>query len=130
MKCKMSAKVRVNPTEDLNKVIKAVSNIFKYDELEVGEDYIRVTGGKESLQELKESLKNRKIRDTAQRIFLKGAEDDIITFSLSKQAALVSVPNFVDREMSALGEIDVKIETDDVTALIEWMTKKIVVHEK
>jgi predicted RNA binding protein with dsRBD fold (UPF0201 family) len=30
----------------------------------------------------------------------------------------------VDSEMSALGEIEVTIETDDVEGFIEWMTAK------
>jgi uncharacterized protein len=124
MKCKMTAKARINPTEDVDKVIKAISNIFEFDELEIGDDYILVTGDKESLRNLRESLKSRKIRDTAERMFIKGSEGDKIFFSLSKQAALVSIPNFVDREMSALGEIDVTIETDDVESFIEWMTAK------
>ncbi len=124
MKCKITARARVNPTEDLDKVITAISNIFKFDELEIGEGYVSVTGDMESLLDLRESLKNRKIRDTAQRIFLKGVEGNKITFSLSKQAALVSIPNLVDREMSSLGEIDVTIETDDVEGFIEWMTSK------
>jgi len=115
---------RVNPTEDLDKVIKAISNIFKFDELEIGKGYVIVTGKKDSLQDLRESLKIRKIRDTAQKMFLKGIEGDRIVFSLSKQAALVSIPNFVDRQMSALGEIKVTIETDNVEGFIEWMTAK------
>jgi predicted RNA binding protein with dsRBD fold (UPF0201 family) len=124
MKCKITVRARVNPTEDLDKVITAISNIFIFDEIEIGEDYVSVTGKMDSLLDLRESLKNRKIRDTAQRIFLKSAEGNIITFSLSKQAALVSVPNLIDREMSALGEIDVTIETDDVEGFIDWMTAK------
>ena len=124
MKCKMTAKARVNPTEDVDKVIKAISNIFEFDELEIGDGYVVVTGEKESLMDLRESLKSRKIRDTAERMLIKGSEGDRIDFSLSKQAALVSIPNFVDREMSALGEIDVTIETDDVEAFIKWMTAK------
>jgi uncharacterized protein len=124
MKCKMTAKVRVNPTEDLDKVITAISNIFKFDELEIGEGYVVVTGENDSLIPLRDSLIERKIRDTAERMFIKGAETGKITFSLSKQAAFVSIPNIVDREMSALGEIDVTIETDNETAFIEWMTKK------
>ena len=124
MKCKITVRARVNPTEDLDKVITAISNIFIFDEIEIGEDYVSVTGKMDSLLDLRESLKNRKIRDTAQRIFLKCAEGNIITFSLSKQAALVSVPNLIDREMSALGEIDVTIETDDVEGFIDWMTAK------
>ena len=124
MKCKMTAKARINPTEDVDKVIKAISNIFEFDELEIGDGYILVTGDQESLRDLRESLKSRKIRDTAERMFIKGSEGDKIFFSLSKQAALVSIPNFVDREMSALGEIDVTIETDDVESFINWMTAK------
>ena len=124
MKCKMTARARVNPTEDLDKVITAISNIFNFDELEIGDGFISVTGNEESLINLRESLKNRKIRDTAARMFIKGSEGKLINFSLSKQAALVSVPNFVDREMSALGEIDVTIETDDIETFIEWMTAK------
>lgn len=124
MKCKIMARARVNPTEDLDKVIKAISNIFEFDDVEIGEGYVTVTGEKEALLNLRESLKTRQIRDTAERMLLKGSEGDTITFSLSKQAALVSIPNFVDREMSALGEIDVTIETDDTEAIIKWMTSK------
>jgi predicted RNA binding protein with dsRBD fold (UPF0201 family) len=124
MKCKVTARARVNPTEDLDKVIKAISNIFEFDEVEIGDGYVSVTGEKESLLNLRESLKTRQIRDTAERILLKGSEGNTVSFSLSKQAALVSTPNFVDREMSALGEIDVIIETDDAEAFIKWMTSR------
>ena len=48
MKCKMTARARVNPTEDVDKVIKAISNIFEFDELEIGDGYVVVTGEKES----------------------------------------------------------------------------------
>ena len=124
MKCKITARARVNPTEDLDKVINAISNIFKFDELEIGDGYVSVTGENDSLLDLRESLKIRKIRDTAQRIFINGTDGNKISFSLSKQAALVSTPNFVDKGMSILGEIDVTIETDDVEAFIQWMTAK------
>jgi len=124
MKYKMTARARVNPTEDLDKVITAISNIFKFDELEIGDGYVSVTGDMDSLLDLRESLKNRKIRDTAQRILIKGVEGNKIAFSLSKQAALVSIPNLVDSDMSSLGEIDVTIETNDVEGFIKWMTAK------
>lgn len=124
MKCKMTAKARVNPTEDLEKVIKAISNMFDYDEVEIGDDYVLVTGEKESLERLKESLKNRQIRDTAETVLLRGVQGSEISFALNKQAALVGVPNFVDGELSPLGEIRVKIETDDVEGFIKWITER------
>ncbi len=124
MKCKITARAMVNPTEDRDKVINAISNIFKFDELEIGDGYVSVTGENETLLDLRESLKIRKIRDTAARIFLNGIDGNKINFSLSKQAALVHTPNFVDKGMSNLGEIDVTIETDDVDGFIKWMTAK------
>lgn len=124
MKCKMTAKARVNPTEDLEKVIKAISNMFDYDEVEIGEDYVLVTGERESLERLKKSLKNRQIRDTAETVLLRGVQGSEISFALNKQAALVGVPNFVDGELSPLGEINVKIETDDVEGFIRWITER------
>lgn len=125
MKCEIKAKVRLNPTEDLDKVIKALSNIFDYDELEIGDDYVFVSGGKESLWRLKESLEERKIRNTARKILMKGGHDKVIFFKLSKQAAFAGVVNFVEEDLSALGEITVRIETDDRDACIDWIAPYI-----
>jgi uncharacterized protein len=124
MNCELTVRARVNPTEELDKVIEAISNIFDYDELEIGEGYIEVTGNESSVLKLKDELKNRKIRDTANKILSKGIENNKISFSLGKQAALVSVPNFVDSQMSALGELDVVIETDHPETFIAWITQK------
>ena len=124
MKCKMTARADVNPTEDLEKVIKSLSNMFDYDDIEIEEGYVVVSGEKPSMERLKESLKNRQIRDTAEKILFKGINGNEILFSLSKQAALVDVPNFVDGELSSLGEIKVKIDTDDVEGFIKWITER------
>jgi uncharacterized protein len=124
MNCEVTVRARINPTEELDKVIKSISNIFDYEELEIGEGYVEVTGNKSSLLKLKEELKNRKIRDTAHRILYKGIENNKISFSLSKQAALVSVPNFIDSQMSALGDLDVEIVTDHPEVVLVWITEK------
>ena len=108
MKCKVKVKAKVNPTEDLDKVIESISNMFDYDDIEIGEDYVLVSGGLESLETLKDLLAERKIRDTASRILEKGTTDNKIVFSLSKQVALIGIPNFVDGYLSPLGEIGVK----------------------
>jgi predicted RNA binding protein with dsRBD fold (UPF0201 family) len=124
MKCKIKARAMVNPTEDLEKVTEALSNMFDYEDIEIGENYVIVSGGIESLQILKDLLRERRIRDTASKILEKNASSNIITFSLSKQAALVGVPNFVEGYQSPLGEIEVEIETDEVETLIQWITEK------
>jgi len=88
MKCEFKAKTRVNPTEDLDKIIRALSNIFDYDELEISDDYVSVTGGKESLLRLKEFLEKRRIRNTARKILMKGGHDRVIFFKLIKKRQL------------------------------------------
>ena len=120
----MTARADVNPTEDLEKVIKSLLNMFDYDDIEIGDGYVIVSGERESLERFKESIKNRQIRDTAEKILFKGINGNEIVFSLSKQAALVDVPNFVDGELSSLGEIKVKIDTDDIEGFIKWITEK------
>ena len=56
MKCEMKAKTPLNPTEDVDKVIRTLSNMFDYEELEIGDNYVLITGGEDSLLKLKEAL--------------------------------------------------------------------------
>jgi hypothetical protein len=117
----MKAKTPLNPTEDVDKVIKSLSNIFDYDDLEIGDNYIRVTGGMESLLKLKEALEKRRIRNTARKIMIKDAHDQVILFKLNKQAAFSGVVNFSLDNISPLGEINVKIEVSNVEQFIDWI---------
>jgi predicted RNA binding protein with dsRBD fold (UPF0201 family) len=121
----MKAKVLINPTEDLDKVLKALSNILDYDELEIDDNYITVTGDEESLIRLRESFEKRKIRNTARKIMLKGLQDNIILFKLSKQAAYTGLVNILSEDLSALGEINIRIETDNVDAFLDWIAPQI-----
>lgn len=124
MNCKIRARSRVSPTEDLQKVIKSLSNIFEYDELELGEGYVEVSGEVSCLLPLKEYLKKGRIRDTARKVLLKGISNGKITFKLSKQAAYAGKVNIVDKELSTLGEIDVTISTDNTDEVIDWLCTK------
>jgi predicted RNA binding protein with dsRBD fold (UPF0201 family) len=123
MKCKIEAETHVYPTEDLNKVIIAFSNVFDYEELEIGKNYVLISGGCSTLAHLKEFLEKKKIRDTARRIFLKGAKKNNIIFKLSKQAAYAGRINLVEENLSPLGEIQVQIKTIDPEKTIEWLCK-------
>ncbi len=120
MKCEMKAKTPINPTEDVDKVIKSLSNMFDYEQIEIGDSYISVTGGKESLLKLKDALEKRKIRNTAHKILINEAHDQVVLFKLNKQAAFSGVVNFAEDNLSPLGEIKVKIETNNVEQFIDW----------
>jgi len=119
----MEAKATVNPTEDLEKVIEALSNIFDYDDLVIAEDEVTVTGSTSSLFPFKEFLEKRQIRDTARRTLLKGLDNTTkrINLKLSKQAAYAGKINLVDDDLSSLGEIEVIIETEDPEEFIGWL---------
>ena len=125
MNCKICAKAELNPTEDIDKVIKTLSNLFDYDDIEIGEDYVIVSGENESITNLRKDLRERKIRGAARKMMLRGVHANKIHFKLSKQAAFVGVPNFVEYDLSPLGEIDVEIETDDTQRFIDWIAPEI-----
>lgn len=123
MKYEMEAKAIVNPTENLNKVIEALSNIFDYDDLLITDDQVTVTGSSSSLIRFKEFLEKRQIRDTARKILTNvlNHELDGIEFKISKQAAFAGRVNLVEDDLSPLGEIDVIIYTENPEELICWL---------
>ncbi len=125
MKCTVHARTRINPTEDLDKVLKTLSNLFDYDDIEIGHDYICILGVENSITGLKDELKERKIRGAARKIMMKGIHGNKINFNLSKQAALVGITNFVDNSPSPLGEIEVEIITADPEKFIHWIAPEI-----
>jgi uncharacterized protein len=123
MKCEMEAETIVNPTEDIDKIIEALSNIFDYDEIIIGKDMVTVTGNISCLVPFKEFLEKRQIRDTARKMLLKGwnNESDVINLKLSKQAAFAGRINLVDDDLSPLGEIELTIQTKTPEEFINWL---------
>lgn len=124
----LKVKTKIYPIENEEKVKKAVKNIFdtelkKEDEYLIGES--RKIG---SLDILKEKLKNQAIRDSTRSIFLKNVAGKKLRFRLNKQAAFVGVVNFL--ESSKLGEIEVEIESDDITKIIDLIAPSTLQNER
>lgn len=123
----MRVKTRVYPTESEEKVKRALKNIFDI-ELKMENDYIIGESEKiENLDILKEKLKNQAIRDSARSIFLKNMDEKRLKFNLNKQAAFVGVVNFL--EESKLGVIEVEIESDDITKIIDLIAPSTLQNE-
>jgi len=111
-------RTRIKPTEDREKVIRAVKNIFRDAEIEIDEDNI-VTGETRSLKKLKELIRKQAILDAARMILEKGISGNSTRFVLNKQAAYCRVVNF-DRDVH--GGIDVKViaeEGEDIRAIVK-----------
>ncbi|EKQ53225.1 MAG: hypothetical protein B655_1374 [Methanobacterium sp. Maddingley MBC34] len=123
MNCKIVAKATVNPTEDLDKVIVALSNVFDYDDILIAEESVTVTGNTSCLFPFKEFLEKSQIRDTARKMILKGWDEESMTINLklSKQAAFAGRINLVGDDLSPLGEIEVKITTENVEEFTNWL---------
>jgi hypothetical protein len=127
---KVSVEVEVNPTEDENKVRRAVENIFgsmtfQTKQLHKGILLTAESKGREVFTKLYNLLRRERIRDAARGVFLEGLNGKTIRFCLNKQVAFAGHVSF-SKEVaeSPLGPIRVKIECENPRELISWLTQK------
>ncbi len=125
MRVRVEAEVR--PTEDIEKVKKALSNLFNLESYRVAEvgTYKVIIGESSSiisLLKIREIIVRERIADTVRRILSRGTVDKYLSFKINKQAAYVGKLSLVeeDRE-SSMGPINVFIEASDVKRLIDWL---------
>lgn len=100
----------------------ALRNLFPDLVFEREEDVVVASTG--SLDRLRDLIRSQRIRDTARGQFLAGRHGDRTNIVLSKQAAFVSVVNFALG--SPLGDILVEIESDDLSAVIDYVAESTV----
>ena len=84
----------------------------------------RVIGTTESVEHLREQIRNQRIRDTARRQLLAGRHGNRTTVTLSKQAAFMGIVNFA--ASSPLGDVVVEIESDALDAVIDYVAESTV----
>ncbi len=122
--------VDVNPTEDLEKVKRAVENIFGSIEFEVkerkrGNLLIAQRKGGDGLAKFHNLLRRERIRDAARGVLFEGWSKKEITFCLNKQVAYAGHISFSKPVgESPLGPIKIRIRCDEPRELIEWLTPK------
>lgn len=126
---KIRVEAEVYPTEDREKVVKAVKNIFPSLELK-----IEVVGGVELvfgesgdlsiLENLKNMVKMRRIRTAARNILRQSIVDRKLIFYINKQAAFAGHVSFTEPFIeSPLPPIKVEIETENLEEIIDWVTE-------
>ncbi|MEO3992736.1 MAG: RNA-binding domain-containing protein [Desulfurococcaceae archaeon TW002] len=122
----------VRPTEDKNKVVKAITNLFSLDKIEVVEDYpyYRLVGESnkiESLIKLHRILRQERILDTFRSVLLSNKVGNTTEFRLNKQSAYVGRVTLVTLDSeSPLGPIIVRIISDKIDEVIDWLAPKTV----
>jgi len=110
---------RVNPSEDTNKLVKAILNIFPEAEIIIKDS--EVSGKTNLLETLKEKMRNQKIRSAARAHLQRCVTGGEVIFYLNKQVALAGGVNFADRDI-ILGGIEVRIRTNNPEELIAYLT--------
>ncbi|MEM2093474.1 MAG: RNA-binding domain-containing protein [Candidatus Bathyarchaeia archaeon] len=122
--------VEVNPTESIEKVKRAVENIFGSIQVELrplqkGEILVAELKGIESLTKFYNLLRRERIRDAARAVLFEGLSGDTICFYLNKQAAFAGHVSFSKAVAeSPLGPIKVQIKCEDPRKLIDWLAPK------
>ena len=122
--------VEVNLTEDLEKVKRAVENVFGSVEFEVetkdwGSSLTARTKGINGLTKLFNLLRRERIRDAARGVLFDGLGEKSIVFYLNKQVAYAGHISFSKPVAeSPLGPIKVQIRCDNPRELIEWLAPK------
>jgi len=120
----------VNPTEDEEKVKKAINNIvgnptFTSEQAFQGSILKAEAQSKESLTKFRNILRNDRIRDAARKILHRAVHENKISFYLNKQVAYAGHISFSEESSeSPLGPIRVIIESDDPRQLVDWLAEK------
>ncbi len=112
----------VNPTEDVEKVKKAIENLFPGIELEFDESKGILRGRVERLDRFRELLRMQRILDTARAELKRGWRGKESTVFINKQAATVSRINFTE-EKTTLSPIVVTFKAYGVPfeKFIDWL---------
>ena len=120
----------IHPTEDPEKVKRAVGNIFGSLEFEVkpqrrGSLLVAKAKGMGGLTKLYNLLRRERIRDAARGVLFEGLGEKSISFCLNKQVAYVGHVSFSKPAAeSPLGPISVQIQCDNPRELIEWLAPR------
>jgi len=120
----------INPTENEDKVKRAIENIFSNLELEVmpqkkGSLLIGRGRGMNALTKLYNLLRRERIRDAARGVLYEGLGGKTIVFYLNKQVAYVGHVSFSKPVAeSPLGPIKVEIQCDNPKELIDWLAPR------
>jgi len=104
------------PTEDPEKVRKAVLNLFPDSMIEEKDGAIMAKTG--SLWRYKELVRSYRIIDATRRILLRGKQGNSTSFLINKQVAFIGKISYVEEKLPS-GSIEVSIEDDNLDKLID-----------
>lgn len=123
--CKIEAYVSVNPSEDPQKIEKAILNILYDCEIKKGKFSISgISQNLESLEKIYETIHSRKSQNSLRKNMEKNLDHNTTWFYLNKQAAFAdNVAICEEADESPLGPIKIILTSQKIDQVISWLTE-------
>ena len=124
LSCKIEMFCTVNPSESIEKIEKAISNIFPYSIINNNNNLSINAQSKElrSFEKIYQFIHNNKLQKNYLRSLEDHLQDDTTWFYLNKQAAFVEqIAICEESDESPLGPIKVVLTSSNIDAIIDWI---------
>ena len=121
LNCKIEVSASVNPSEDPEKVKKAISNILSISNIQTGDFYIMAeTNDFQLMEKIYESVHSSRSQKVLQRQLEKHMYNNSTWFFLNKQAAFVGKVVLCENEdESPLGPVKVVLSSSNINKIID-----------
>ena len=122
--CKIEMVCPVNLSEDPDKVIQAISNIFPHSTIKNENFSIKAQSNElRSLEKIYESITSTQSQKSYTRNLENNLDENSTWFFLNKQAAFVDQVAICDEaEESPLGPIKVILNSSNIDGIIDWIS--------
>ncbi len=127
LSCKIEMFCTANPSESIEKIEQAISNIFPYAIIN-NNDFSINAQSKElrSFEKIFQFIHNNKLQKIYLRSLEDNLQDDTTWFYLNKQAAFASVITLCDEaDESSLGPITVVLRSKNIEDVIDWLVSDL-----
>ena len=121
--CKIEIFCSINPSEDPEKIKKAINNIFPQSKIKT-EDFSISAQSKDlnSFEKIYETIHSKQSQKSYKRNLENNLENDSTWFYLNKQAAFVEqIAICEEAEESPLGPIKVIMTSSNIDEIIDWI---------
>ncbi len=124
--CKIEMFCSVNPSEDPEKIQKAILNIFPYSNIKTENVSISAQSNDlQSLEKIYETIHTKKSQKIYRHNLEKNLKNDTTWFYLNKQAAFVEKIAICEKtDESPLGPIKVILTSSNIDRIIDWIVSR------
>jgi uncharacterized protein len=124
LSCKIEMFCTVNPSESIEKIEQAISNIFPYSIISNNNFSISAQSKElRSFEKIYQFIQNNNLQKNYLRSLEDNLRDDTTWFYLNKQAAFVEqIAICEESNESPLGPIKVILTSSNIDAIIDWIS--------